>query len=256
MRRFIRFLVRKIPRPWLIRFSYLFRWLILPFYKGKAYVCPICGGEFRKMLPYGNKGEANRLCPKCLSLERHRLLFLFLKQKTDFFTHDLKVLHIAPEQPFLKRLKKLHNLDYTTADLVSPIADVKMDVMDMPFEDASFDVVLCNHVLEHVGDDRQAMREIYRVLKPGGWAVLQVPLNLNLKTTLEDPDVTTAKERERVFGQYDHVRWHGQDYPDRLRSAGFEVHTPDLSDTLTDDDFKRMRLPVGEYIPLAIKSEK
>ncbi len=223
MRKFIRFLVRHIPRPWLIRMSYIFRWLILPFYKGKNHTCPVCNGEFKKMLPYGNAGAVNRLCPKCLSLERHRLLWLFFKDKTDLFTAEKKLLHIAPEQPFLERFKRMKNLDYTTGDLVSPIADVKMDILDIPFDENTFDVVICNHVLEHVESDIKAMKEVLRILKPGGWAILQVPINYSYQETHEDLSITDPKERERVFGQYDHVRWHGLDYGKRLASAGFTV---------------------------------
>jgi hypothetical protein len=123
--KFITYVVRKIPRIYLIRLGYIFSRITYPFYKGNRYECPICRGRFRKMLPYGNKGWNNRLCPKCLSLERHRLLWLFLKQETKLFEGHMSLLHIAPEQPFLPRFKKIKNLDYVTADLESPIADIK-----------------------------------------------------------------------------------------------------------------------------------
>jgi hypothetical protein len=256
MRKFMRFLVRKVPRPVLIRFSYVFRWLILPFYIGNKYKCPVCGKRFRKMLPYGNKGEANRLCPRCLSLERHRLMWLFLQSETNLFSEKLKVLHVAPEQPFLPRFKKLKNLEYTTGDLYSPIADVKMDVMDMPFKDKIFDVVICNHVLEHVTNDIKAMKEILRVLKPGGWALLQVPVNDNIEKTIEDLSITDPKERERIFGQYDHVRWHGLDYADRLRSVGFHVDENQFSESFSDAEKDKYRLPKSETIFVASKSRE
>lgn len=249
----MRFVVRKIPRPLLIRFSYVFRFLIIPFYRGNNYECPVCGGKFRKMLPYGNKGDDNRLCPKCLSLERHRLMWLFFKSKTDLFTGNLKLLHVAPEQPFLKYFKNLENLDYVTGDLFSPIADVKMDIMDMPFEDDQFDAVICNHVLEHVESDIKAMKEILRVLKPGGWAIMQVPINYNNKETIEDLSITDPKKREQVFGQYDHVRWHGLDYADRLRSVGFEVDENHFVDDFTEAEKERYRLPEKEIIFVASK---
>lgn len=225
MRRLMKFLVRNIPRPILIRFSYFFAKLIMPFYKGNQVECPICEHQFKKLLPYGNKGATNRLCPSCLSLERHRLLWLYLRDSTDFFKDKYKVLHIAPEQTFLKRFKALNNLDYTTADLVSPIADIHFDVMQIPLEDNSFDVVICNHVLEHVKNDITAMKEIFRILKPRGWAILQVPINTKFETTYEDESIITSKEREKAFGQYDHVRWHGNDYQKRLEKAGFKVET-------------------------------
>lgn len=248
MRKFIRFLVRNIPRPVLIRFSKIFTWIIIPFYKGNKVECPICESKFRKFLPYGNKGAVNRLCPKCLSLERHRLMWLYLQDKTEFFEKKLKVLHIAPEQSFYKRFRKLKNLDYTTADLVSPIADLHFDIMNIPLEDNLFDVVICNHVLEHVSDDIAAMKEILRILKPGAWAILQVPINKNFEFTYEDSSITDAKEREKAFGQYDHVRWHGRDYPTRLESAGFSVKTFAVSDEFEDSVINRFRLDKSEVL--------
>jgi len=253
MKKLIKFLVRKVPRPVLIKFSGLFSWIIVPFYKGHNVKCPVCEHEFRKFLPYGNKGEDNRLCPYCLTLERHRLLWLYLKEKTNFFKGNLKVLHIAPEQPFLKRFKELKNLEYYTADLVSPIADIKMDIQNMPLEDESFDVVICNHVLEHVDDDVKAMKEIYRVLKKGGWAILQVPINYNRDKTFEDKSITDPKEREKFFGQYDHVREYGKDYPERLRSVGFRVIEDDFIKKFSDDEINFYRLSKNEIIYLSIK---
>ena len=152
MKSFIKFLVRKIPRPLLIRFSGLFSLIVRPFYLGNNVKCPVCESSFRKFLPFGNKGEDNRLCPKCLSLERHRLLWLYLKNETDFFHDKLKVIHIAPEQPFIKRFKKLKNLDYITADLVSPIADMHFDIMNIPLEDEIFDFVICNQELIRINN--------------------------------------------------------------------------------------------------------
>ncbi len=223
MRTIIKFLIRKIPRPILIKFSFLFSRIMSLFYKGNKYECPVCEGHFRKFLPYGTTGIDNRLCPGCLSLERHRLIWLFLKQKTNFFDASLKVLHIAPEQPFIKKFKALKKLDYITADLLSPIADVKMDIRDMPFEDNTFDVLMCNHVLEHIDDELKATREIYRVLKPGGWAILQVPLDSTLEVTYENASIVSQADREKHFGQYDHVRLYGKDYAQRLEKSGLKV---------------------------------
>jgi SAM-dependent methyltransferase len=253
MKRFIRFLVRTIPRPILIRFSGLFSFLIRPFYAGNKVFCPVCESSFRKFLPFGNKGEINRLCPKCLSLERHRLLWLYLKNETDFFSSKYKLMHIAPEQPFLKRLKNLKNLDYTTADLVSPIADMHFDVMNIPLDDNIYDYVICNHVLEHVEDDIHAMRELRRILKPRGKAILQVPINYEYQTTHEDKSVTDPKEREKVFGQYDHVRFHGLDYPERLKQAGFDIIEFDIKTKLNQDEMERFRLDKREILFISVK---
>jgi SAM-dependent methyltransferase len=248
MRKLIAFFVRKIPRPWLIRLSRIAVFFLAPFYRGSRYECPVCHGKFRMLLPYGNNGAANRLCPSCLSLERHRFLWLWLQSRTDFFSARLKVLHVAPEQPFIKRFRDLPNLDYTTADLLSPLADLKMDIMDMPLQDNTFDVVICNHVLEHVADDRIAMREIFRVLKPGGWAVLQVPIDWNRNYTYEDPSIVTPAEREMHFGQYDHLRFHGADYPERLRHEGFIVDNEDFLSTFSKQQRDYYRLPDKEMI--------
>lgn len=256
MKKIISFLTSKISRQNLIRLSYIFGFFIRPFYIGKNVECPICEKKFRKFLPYGY-GEAkdNRLCPKCLSLERHRLMYLYLKNKTNFFNNNYDVLHIAPEQPFLKRFRKLKNLNYTTADLNSPIADIKLDLMDASnIPDNSYDIIICNHVLEHVDDANIALSEIYRMLKKGGFCILLVPIDINVKT-FEDPSITDPKERERLFGQYDHVRQFGYDYPDYIKNAGFKVIKDDIYYTISEDERNKMRLarPGEEYIYGGIK---
>lgn len=203
------------------------------FYCRKAtsrYICPCCNGQFRKLLPFGRIRRENAKCPKCGSLERHRLEWLYLKEQTKFFCDKLMVLHFAPEQVFQKSFKLLSNLCYISADLNSPHAMLKMDITDIYFRDNVFDVILCNHVLEHVPDDKRAMRELYRVLKPGGWAILQVPIGV--EKTIEYPSVVSAEERERLFGQADHVRRYGLDYKDRLEEAGFKVRVDDYAKRL------------------------
>jgi len=242
MKHFIRFIVRKIPRIWLIRFSYLFGAIVRLFYIGNKVECPICLGHFRKFLPYGNRGIDNRLCPKCLSLERHRQLWLYLKNETDFFGTPKRLLHIAPEQPFLKRFKQLNHFDYVTADLESPIADVKMDIQNIPFEDNSFDMILCNHVLEHIKDDLKALRELHRVLRKGGKAIIQIPIDLSRSITFEDSTITDPHKREQIFGQYDHLRVYGTDFPQRFELAGFEVVTVNYTDKFNETDIERYRL--------------
>lgn len=248
MKKFMTFLMRRIPRPWLLRLSYIFRIIIMPFYKGNKYHCPVCDNSFKKLLPYGIESRENALCPNCLSLERHRLMWLYLQNRTDFFSKPQKMLHIAPEQCFLGRFKKLENIDYTTGDLESPLADVKMDVHNIPFEENTFDVVFCNHVLEHVTDDHQSMKEIYRVLKPGGWAMLQSPKDPTYKVTKEDPSITDPWEREKAFGQKDHLRMYGDDYPDRMAKAGFEVVEDKTVDELPEEKVEYYALPKNEYL--------
>lgn len=228
--------------------------VIALYLKGKTYTDPIDGKSFRKFLPYGyGTQRPNVLAPGTLSLERHRLMWLYLKQETDFFSSRKKVLHMAPEQCFLKRFKKLkHN--YTTADLYSPIADVKADITNLPFEDGSFDVVFCNHVLEHIPDDTKAMQELYRVLKPGGFGIFQIPQDLHREITFEDDTITDPKERARIFGQYDHVRVYGRDYFDKLRSTGFTVEEVDYTKKISPQLSEKYRLMQGEILPVVFKS--
>lgn len=231
----------------------MFSKLVSFFYKGENYQCPICQQKFRKFLPYGNKGIDNRLCPSCLSLERHRLIWLFLEKKTDFFTKKARFLHIAPEQPFLNRFKQLSNLEYITADLESPIADVKLDIQNMPFGENEFDIVMANHVLEHIPDENKAFSEIYRILKNGGWCILQVPLDPNKSETYEDKSITSPKMREIHFGQYDHLRLYGLDYPEKIKKAGFSVETIDLISELSIELAHYYRLDFSEKIYWAKK---
>lgn len=238
----------------LIQISIFLRPLIYLFYKGNQFTDPIDGKSYRKFLPYGyGKQRENALSPGTLSLERHRQMWLYLKNETDFFTANFKVLHIAPEQEFLRRFKKMNNLSYTSADLFSPIVDVKADVLDLPFENESFDVIICNHVLEHIVDDRKAMSELYRVMKIGGWGIFQVPMKNSLEKTYEDFSIINPKERQKHFGQYDHVRWYGMDYFDRLKSVGFEVEANFYSQKFSDDEIKKYGLNRNEILPVVHK---
>ncbi len=249
-----KFFLNKIPRPLLIRVSYLIRPVIAITLKGSKYTDPIDGKSFRKFLPYGYEDQReNVLSPSTLSLERHRLLWLYLKNETGLFSKKIKLLHFAPEQAFYNRFKKLKNLEYTTTDLNSPLADVKADICNLPFEDNSFDFILCNHVLEHIPDDTKAMQELYRILKPGGTAILQIPQDLSRATTFEDNTITSRKERAKIFGQYDHVRVYGRDYFDKLRSIGFNVKEVDYTKTLTPLEVDTYRLALGEIIPVCKK---
>jgi SAM-dependent methyltransferase len=249
MKKIIPLFINLFPRPWLIRISMVFMRFAAVFYLGNDVECPVCGGHFRKFLGYGyNQVRPNVLCPKCLSLERHRLLWLYLKNRTDFFTARKKVLHIAPEQCFYKAFRRMSNLTYVTADLESPLADLKLDIQHMPLPDDEFDVVICNHVLEHVPDDRQAIREIFRVLKKGGFAILQVPTSYSKEHTYEDPAITDPAERELHFRQKDHYRLYGRDYLDRLMEAGFHIPEINYLDELSLVEKERYRLPVMEYM--------
>ncbi|MDD2563836.1 MAG: methyltransferase domain-containing protein [Salinivirgaceae bacterium] len=223
MQYIIQCITRFVPRHIMQRFAMFFLKIIGIFYRGNNFYDPISKTSYRKMLPYGRQVvRKNALAPNSGSLERHRVIWLYLQNETSFFEAPLKFLHIAPEFCFLKKFKKLKNLSYVTGDLESPWADVKLDVREMPFSENTFDATMCNHVFEHIDDDKKAMSEFLRVLKPGGWGIFMVPIKWD-QETIEDPTITDPKERERLFGQRDHVRYYGSDYPDRLRSVGFEV---------------------------------
>ncbi|MGL5080475.1 MAG: class I SAM-dependent methyltransferase [Microcoleaceae cyanobacterium] len=221
---------------------------------GNSVICPCCEGQFNQFLPAGVDGRINSECPRCVSRERHRLIWLYLQNRTNFFRDRLKVLHIAPELLFQKKFSQMSNLDYVSADLESPLAMVKMDITQIPDGDNTFDVILCNHVLEHIPDDHKAMQELHRVLKPRGWAILQVPIDLNRTTTFEDPTVTSPEERERLFGQKDHLRWYGQDYQDKLTAAGFIVKVDDYVKTLDAETIQKYGLRTDHDIYFCTKA--
>ena len=224
------------------------------FLRGNTYTDPIDGKSYRRFLPYGYaKVRENVLAPGTLSLERHRLFWLYLKNETTFFSAPLRVLHFAPEQAFVQKFKKQKNLTYTTTDLNSPIADVKADICDLPFKDNSFDFIICNHVLEHIPDDTKAMQELYRVLAPSGTAIVQVPYDVKRAITFEDNTITDQSERTRIFGQYDHLRVYGMDYFKKLSSIGFDVNALDYTSSISSDDIERYRLCKGELLPVCKK---
>lgn len=242
------------PRKFLIKVSFLLRPIFKLIYKGDKFIDPIDGSSYRKFLSYGYKKiRKNALCPGTLSLERHRYLWLYLNNETGILTKPLKVLHVAPEQVFLKKFKNNKFWEYFTLDLNSPLADIKADLCDLPFDKNTFDLIICNHVLEHIENDYKAIKEIYRVLKNNGMGILQVPIDLNKEKTFEDKKITDSNDRTKFFGQYDHVRIYGKDYFKLLASVGFKV---DKVNYLLNIDKKLHSiycLPENELIPIVYK---
>ena len=174
----MRWVLNTFHRNFLIRLSLIFQPLLRWYFSGNQFEDPIDGSQYRKFLPYGygEQLRQNALCPGTLSLERHRLLWLYLMKETDFLSQPLKVLHLAPEQVFYRRFKQFAHWNYTTTDLNSPLAEVKADICKLPFENNMYDLIFCNHVLEHIPEDKKAMSELYRVLKKGGTLIAQVPI--------------------------------------------------------------------------------
>lgn len=254
MKKLIKFLINTIPRPYLIWWSKFLAPLVDILFRGNDFTDPINGKSYRKFLPYGYvKQRDNALSPGTLSLERHRLLWLYLNNETNFFSKTLKVLHIAPEQCFYNLFKNLKNINYTTFDLNSPLADIKGDICNMPFKENSFDFILCNHVLEHINDDKKAMKELYRVLNKNGTAILQVPINQKSSKTFEDSSIVNKKERIEKFGQYDHIRLYGLDYFKKLESFGFKVDPLKYSKEFTESEIIKYGLIKDEIIPVCKK---
>jgi len=225
-------------------------------YRGNDVFCPICESHFKQFATYGVDKRINARCLNCNSLERHRLLWKYLNDKINYDNNGrFKMLHFAPQRKFLKKFSNDPNIDYTPCDLNPETYEYynihkieKVDVMDIPHEDNLFDVVICNHVLEHVTDYRLAMSELFRVMKKGGWGIFQVPQDYDLATTYEDDSITDPKEREKAFGQFDHLRVFGRDYKDELEKVGFKVTEDDYVNSFSEEDIKRFGFLRSERI--------
>ena len=240
---------------------------VLFFNLGKNFECPFCRWRFRRLCPagfdypilkearvVGASYHLNDVCPRCQSNARERLLYLYLKQNTDFFSGNKSVLHIAPEPNLAKVLQQAPKILYVSGDLFEANVMTRFDVMQMPFRAETFDVIICSHVLEHVSNDISAMSDLHRVLKFGGWAVLQVPIAMALVKTREDATATTEQQRIELFGQRDHVRLYSErDYIDRLQSVGFNVRKESFCNQLSKADVVRYALIPEESVFICSK---
>jgi SAM-dependent methyltransferase len=215
-------------------------------WRGDRVECPCCGGHFEKFLPYWNRDHC--LCPRCGSHERHRALWLYLQRRTDLLSAPHELLHLAPEPSIARHLKDRPNLRYVSADLSSPVAMMHFDITEIPFEEGAFDVVLCGHVLTEVPDDRKAMREMLRVLRPGGWAVVMAAVEPDRETTYEDSSITDPEQRRVAFLEPGNVRVYGRDFANRLREAGFETEVIPFVRELGDDEVRRYSLLPADEI--------
>ncbi len=221
-------------------------------YQGNKVYCTCCNKGYKAFYPdNGPFGE----CPGCGSSARHRLVSLYLERKTNFFKDNLRVLHIAPEHGTYKKFRKLGNLEYLSADLNSVRAKIKMDITNIQFEDNSIDVSLSSHVLEHIDDDKKAMKELYRIQKPSGWSIHQVPMDKRRKHTFEDKDINTDEERAKIYGHHDHKRVYGADYPKRLEEAGFKVICDGFAKSLSEHELLGFGINKEETIYLCIKEQ-
>jgi hypothetical protein len=222
---------------------------------GLARYCPCCEAHIRRFTPFWLDPNPEASCPVCGSMQRHRLIWLYMNQKTDLFDgNQKKMLHVAPEPQLARLFQRSDYIHYLSADLSATNAMVQMDITDIQYSNNIFDVIYCSHVLEHVPDDSKAMREFHRVLKSDGWAILQVPITVD--TTFEDKTVNSDEERKRLFGQHDHVRRYGLDYKDRLSNAGFAVTVDRFVRGLDHRDVNRFGLMPDEDVYFCRKQAK
>jgi len=240
MKKYIPNNVKEVLKP-------IVRFVNTTLYAGDKYICPICDYGSSDLAYVGfdipilktkqiiGAGLRKAGCFNCKSIDRERLVFTYLKNEENIFEHNTnKILHFAPEENISNIFIRHRFEHYICGDLFTegyhyPSYVQNMNVLDIPFEDNYFDLVICNHILEHVNEDIDAMKEICRVLKPNGKAILQVPIAKNTYQTYEDFTITSSQNREHFFGQFDHVRIYGQDYIERIKSAGLKVNRINIS---------------------------
>lgn len=222
------------------------RFAVKQTYKiGSQRECPVCGFTGRKFVAAGTPPRKEARCPDCGAAERHRLLTYYIENETDLVEGNQQVLYFAPTDRIARSLQEYGNRLITT-DLSMADVNIYADITHLPFDDDTFDMVICSHVLEHIPDDSAAMSELYRILSDGGYALIMVPKDKGREQTYEDESVTSPEEREKEFGQHDHVRWYGKDFPERLSEAGFEVSTVTYAKNLRDDIVNKYGLKVDK----------
>jgi predicted SAM-dependent methyltransferase len=229
------------------------------------YTCPFCKESFERFIPwpdifdfpdvtYEMWNKETAICPICHTLDRERLFRLYIERKTNLLSSPGKLLHVAPEYNLRQWLRQYPNIQYTMGQLESPEKEIEeMDITSISYPDNSFDAIICSHVLEHIPSDILAMKELFRVLKPGGWGILQVPVVLNLEETFEDETVTTAEQRRAVYGQDDHVRLYAKDYVDRLQTAGFIVNLFNVADEYGIEEARKYGLSESDNLYVVTK---
>lgn len=218
---------------------------------GKGVLCVCCNSQFRSFAPFGTVRRENAWCPQCESLERHRMLWMFLRERTSVFAEPTRLLHVAPETIFFKQFVHQSHIEYYPADKFNnlyPEGTAFIDLLAINYPDAHFDAIICNHVFQYIEEDRVAMRELHRVLKPGGWAILQVPIGRHLNQTYEDATITNPIDREKAFGLKDHVRFYAMDYVQRLQEEGFMVQAEDYSSQFSAEEIHRYGFLKGDPI--------
>lgn len=265
--RIIKILIKTIvPKQYHSKMSSLYYYLKSLYFFGFRYKCNICNGNFRRFLPVGLKnnialsliggGYRYTLCPRCHSIDRERLIYWYIVHKTNILhsQKSIKLLHIAPERNLQKIFKINNKIKYINGDINPMVADRKIDITDINFENDCFDFIICNHVLEHIQDDRKAMTELFRVLKTDGFAILHVPISKNAKETFEDFSITTPEGKEKYFGQIDHVRIYGKDFINRLEDVGFKVELYDIKKDLFIEDIRKYGLDREEFLYIGHKN--
>jgi Methyltransferase domain len=213
-------------------------------HRGQAVTCPLCGHSFARFRDDWNR--PNAVCWRCGSHERHRAQWLLFEHRPELLGEIESLLHFAPEYALRHRLQALTRFRYVTADLLDPAADLRLDLTDLDLPDQSFDATLCSHVLEHVDDDRAAMRELRRITRR--WSLIAVPIDLTRTQTYEDPAIRTPQEREQAFWQHDHVRLYAPDIERRLAAVGFEVERVEPEREFGGDAMTRFRLLPADYL--------